>query len=52
MKIEELKDKEGVWIQVTKVFPLTFLEINDFGIAHKTKDQEELKIGEFYENLP
>lgn len=34
------------------MFPLTFKEIQSFGIADKTKDREELLIGEFYENLP
>lgn len=34
------------------MLPLTFKEIQSFGIAEKTKDREELLIGEFYENLP
>ena len=53
MKIEDLIDSDGVWIAITKVAPLTFVEINDFGIVSKSKGkQEELKIGEFHDRLP
>jgi hypothetical protein len=43
---------EGIWIGITKVLPLTFKEIQSFGIPDKIKYREELLIGEFYENLP
>ena len=39
-------------IQVQKVDPMTYLELKDFGLAEKTKDQEELEIGRKAKDLP
>jgi hypothetical protein len=52
VKIDEIKESEGIWIAITKVLPLTFKEIQLFGIADNIKEREELLIGEFYEDLP
>lgn len=39
-------------IQIQKVDPLTYLELKDFDMASKTKDQEELDIGKRAKDLP
>ncbi len=40
------------FIQIQKVEPLTYIELRDFGLEHKTKDQEELEIGKKAKDLP
>ena len=52
VKIDDIKESVGIWIDITKVLPLTFKDIQSFGIADKIKDRDELLIGEFYEDLP
>ena len=39
-------------IQLQKVYPVTYVELNDFGLTEKTKDKEELEIGKKAKDLP
>ncbi len=40
------------FIQIQKVEPLTYMELRDFDLEHKTKDLEELEIGKKAKDLP